>query len=60
LYELKRGEEVVATGRLSGDRRYLVGDRVEVAGWAGIVRDVLPIGESGEQRLLVQVQRGED
>src|SRR5207302_1929166 len=42
-YELRRGEEVVATGHLSHDRPFEVGERVEIAGSAGTVRAVEPL-----------------
>jgi len=56
-YELRRGNEVLATGQLSADDVYEVGDDVEIAGWSGIVRDVQPQPGSGMDRLIVQVKR---
>lgn len=57
VYELRRGNEVLATGQLSIADEYEVGDDVEVAGWFGIVRDVQPQPGSGVDRLIVQVKR---
>ena len=48
--------QVVATGKLSDERGFDVGDEIEIAGWAGIVRDQLP-STNGEIRLIVQVRR---
>jgi hypothetical protein len=49
-YELRRGEEVVATGHLSLDRVLEVRERVHVVGREGIVR-------VDELRLVVQLVR---
>jgi hypothetical protein len=38
VYELRQGEEVVATGRVSGERPFGVGERVSIGGREGIVR----------------------
>jgi hypothetical protein len=59
-YELKRGEEVLATGHLSRDSPLAVGDRIAVNGREGIVRVIEPqLGES-EQRLVIQLLRDTD
>ncbi len=50
-YELRRGEEGIATGHLSREQPFEVGERVTVGGRAGIVRDVEPILGEREQRL---------
>jgi hypothetical protein len=56
-YELRRGEEIVATGRLSLERPLEVGDEVEIGNAPGIVRRIEPLlGEDG-QRLVVQLRR---
>ena len=60
VYELRRGEEVVATGRLSSPQRFDVGDRVALGGREGIVRSVEPLLGSGELRLVVQLVRDAD
>jgi hypothetical protein len=56
-YELRRGEEVVATGHLFLDRLVEVGERVEVGGREGIVRAVEPLIGEDERRLVVQLVR---
>jgi hypothetical protein len=57
LYELRHGDEVVATGQLSRESPFEVGDRVEIAGYDGIVREVAPSLSAGESRLVVQLLR---
>jgi hypothetical protein len=56
-YELRRGDEIVATGHLSHGQPLEVGQRVEIAGQTGIVRTVEPILGQRELRLIVQLQR---
>jgi hypothetical protein len=56
-YELRRGEEIIATGRFSSERPLEAGERVAIGGREGIVRTVeLLLGEM-EQRLVVQLVR---
>ena len=56
VYELRRSDEIVATGRLSDSRVFEVGDEVEIVGWTGIVRDKLPTADPSRLRLIVQVR----
>lgn len=56
-YELRRGDEVIATGHLSREQSFEVGERITIGGRAGIVRDVEPILGEREQRLVVQLKR---
>ena len=58
-YELRRGEEIVATGHLTPDTPLEVGDRIVIGRSEGIVRAIEPtLGES-EHRLVVQlIQNG--
>ena len=60
LYELRRGEAVVATGRLTREPPFEPGDRIEIAGQAGIVRTVEPVLGQTELRLVVQLARQPD
>jgi hypothetical protein len=55
IYELRCGEEIVATGHLAQDSRFEIGDRVTVAGRAGLVHTIIPIRGRTEQRLVVQL-----
>jgi hypothetical protein len=42
-YELRRGDEVVATGHLQRERLLEVGERLEIGGQLGIVRAIEPL-----------------
>ena len=54
-YELRRADEVVATGHLNYEQPLEVGDRIEIGGQAGIVRAVEPLLGEREVRLVVQL-----
>jgi hypothetical protein len=56
-YELRRGEEVTATGHLNRERPLQVGDRLVIAGRPGIVRTIDPLLGERERRLVVQLWR---
>jgi hypothetical protein len=60
LYELRRGDEIVATGHLAQDHTFEIGDRVTVAGRTGIVHSIIPIRGQNEQRLVVQLLPADD
>jgi hypothetical protein len=55
LYELRRGEEVIATGHLTHDEPPELGGRITIAGREGIVRSIIPIRGQIEQRLILQL-----
>jgi hypothetical protein len=57
-YELRRGDEVVATGHLNYEQPLEVGDRIEIGGQVGIVRAVEPLLGELELRLVVQLSSG--
>lgn len=60
VYELRQGEEVLATGRLSRTEALETGEWVSIGGREGIVRSVDPlVGERG-LRLVVQLVRDAD
>jgi len=59
-YELRRGDEVVATGHLKHERALEVGDRIQIGAQAGIVRTVEPLLGEGEVRLVVQLLADRD
>ena len=40
-YELRRGDEVIATGHLSSEQPFEVGERITIGSQAGIVRPAL-------------------
>ena len=56
-YELRRGDEVVATGRLNYEQPLEVGDRIEIGGQHGIVSTIEPVLRERELRLVVQLLR---
>jgi hypothetical protein len=57
-YEVRRGDEVVATGHLNREQPLEVGDRVEIGGQVGIVRTVEPLLGELELRVVVQLLAG--
>jgi hypothetical protein len=56
-YELRRGEEVFATGHLSGDEALEIGEPVTIGTHSGIVLSVEPLLHERELRLVVQLRR---
>ena len=54
-YELRRGDEIVATGHLLREEQLAVGDRLEINGRPGIVRTIEPLLGQHELRLVVQL-----
>jgi len=57
LYELRRGEEVIATGHLSREEPLEVGERVAIGGQPRIVRSVEPALGERELHVVVQLLR---
>jgi hypothetical protein len=55
-YELRRGDEVVATGHLSLDQPLEIGEPIAIGEWRGIVRSIEPLLGDAEQRLVVQLR----
>jgi hypothetical protein len=58
-YELRRGDEVVATGHLSREEPLEVGSRLAIGGQVGIVRSVEPVLGERELHAVVQLLREE-
>ena len=58
-YELRRGDEVIATGHLNRERPFEVGERLTIGSQSGIVRSVEPLLGEREVRLVVQLTRDE-
>ncbi len=56
-YELRRGEEVIATGHLSRDEPLEVGERITIGSHSGIVRSVEPLLHERELHPVVQLWR---
>jgi hypothetical protein len=57
LYELRRGDEVIATGRLSREEPLEVGEAITIGSQSGIVRSAEPLLNERELRLIVQLRR---
>lgn len=58
-YELRRGDEVIATGHLSREQPLEVGERITLGRHSGIVRAIEPLLGERELRLVVQLRRDE-
>jgi hypothetical protein len=58
-YELRRGDETIATGHWSREQPVEVGERISIGGHSGIVRSVEPRLGEHEFDLIVQVWRDE-
>lgn len=54
-YELRRGDTVVATGHLTREEPFEVGERVSIGSQPGIVRSVESLLYGRELRLVVQL-----
>ena len=54
-YELRGGDEVVATGHLSREESLEIGDRIEVGGLHAIVRTIEPLLGESELRLVLRL-----
>jgi len=57
-YELRRGDEAIATGHLSVEQTFEVGERLTIGSRSGTVRSIEPL--LGERELRVVVQLGRD
>jgi hypothetical protein len=55
-YELRSGDEIVATGHVSHDQRFEVGEEVKIGVRTGTVSTVEPILGERELRLVVQLK----
>jgi hypothetical protein len=56
-YELRRGDEVIATGHLSSEQPLEIGERMTIGSRSGIVRSIEPLLGQRELRLVVQLRR---
>jgi hypothetical protein len=59
-YELRRGEEIVATGHLTQETPLQVGDTITLGRTEGVVREVGSLLSDGERRLIVQLPPDDD
>jgi hypothetical protein len=55
LYELRGGDEIVATGHLSREHPLEIGDRIEIGGQPAIVRTIEPLLREAELRLVLRL-----
>ena len=53
-YELRDGDEVVATGRITVDQPLAVGDQVTIGSRLGVVTDLLPPLGGRDLRIIVR------
>jgi hypothetical protein len=58
-YELRRGDDVVATGHVGSEQPLEVAERITIGSRSGIVRSIEPRLGERELRLIVQL-RGDD
>jgi hypothetical protein len=58
LYELRRGDQIIATGHLNQDQPLEVGERIGVAGHTGIIREIIPRVDHNPVRLIVELLPG--
>jgi hypothetical protein len=54
-YELRRNEEIVATGHLSRETPLRVGDRLTINRSHGIIRSIHPTIDDQELQLVIQL-----
>jgi hypothetical protein len=58
-YELRRGDNVIATGHISREQPLEIGEAITIGNQEGIVRTVEPLLGERELRLVVQLLRGD-
>jgi hypothetical protein len=58
-YELRRGDEVIATGHLNSEQTFEVGERITIGSRSGIVRSIEPSLGKRELSLVVQLRRAD-
>jgi hypothetical protein len=56
-YELRRSEEVIATGHLSREQPLEVGEQIAIGSHSGIVHAIDPLLHERELRLVVRLWR---
>jgi len=55
LYELRRGDRIIATGHLNHDQPLEVGERIGIAGHTGTIREIIPGVGHHPARLIVEL-----
>ena len=56
-YELRRGDEVIATGRMTRERALEVAERITLSGRPGVVRSIEPVLSERELHVVIQLFR---
>jgi hypothetical protein len=56
-YESRRGEEVIATGRLTRESALEVGERITISGRLGVVRSIEPVLAEQDLHVVIQLFR---
>ena len=54
-YELRRGDEIIATGHLTRETALEIGDRITIGRSEGIVRQIEPTLGERELHLVIQL-----
>jgi hypothetical protein len=54
-YELRRGDEIVATGHLTNDEQLEVGQSIKIGKHEGVIRTIEPLLRDDELRIVVQL-----
>jgi hypothetical protein len=54
-YELRRGDEIVATGHFTNETQLELGDPVTIGNLKGVVRSIDPVLHERELRVVVQL-----
>ena len=54
-YELKRGDEIIATGRLVQERPLVPGETITINGETGIIDSTVPGYGQSPQRLIIKL-----
>ncbi len=55
--ELRRGDEVIATGRMTRERALEVGERITLSGRLGVVRSIEPVLGERDLHMVIQLFR---
>ncbi len=56
-YELRRDDEVIATGRMTRERALEVGERITLSGRLGVVRSIEPVLGERDLHMVIQLFR---
>jgi hypothetical protein len=54
-YELRRGDEIVATGHLTSDVPLQIGESIKIGRWEGVIQIIEPLLRDPELRIVVRL-----